>query len=90
MEAQSQALRAEIERQRQALESVFKHDLIDIKAHTDETLIRLESKMDKGWTYPDFVDSFLTGLQSQVDAGLSPAGVAHATQTPAGGNPSSG
>lgn len=48
-----EALRAEIERQRQALESVFKHDLIGIKAHTDETLIRLESKMDKGFAFVD-------------------------------------
>jgi hypothetical protein len=44
----------------------------------------------RNWTYPDFVDSFLTGFQPQVDAVLSPAGVAQATQTPAGGNLSSG
>lgn len=53
MLSEMEALRAEIERQRQALESVFKHDLIGIKAHTDETLIRLESKMDKGFASVD-------------------------------------
>lgn len=48
-----EALLAEIKRQRQALESAFKHDLIGIKAHTDETLIRLESKMDKSFASVD-------------------------------------